>query len=443
MKGVVIGNKSLVPITSDFVFVEVRGMHVQNLLKIRINNIALIQYILIYILIQYIGGRLSVALGSDIFYGGTILLCTVLILLMPFRIHINKRYFWFLLTSAMSMFITFFITKGSLQIGTILSILSRFLIVYAAIKIDNENFINRFLKLTYFMAIISLCEFALVQLVGIPTAHIIFSKLYEIKSRESWIGNSYGLFFICYNFMTPTRNAYMFGEPGEFQSLLITALFFLTFWNDRIKIEKRTWYYVIFLITMLTVQSTTGFLNLIVLIISALIINESQMSPAIRNLLVVGCLILAVYLCFFYTSDSFLYTSFFGKVTDDTGSLDFNVSTGAARLGPINRLISTFKEMPEKMIFGVGFEGLKATPLKGYSTGGVINMIAMLGIITSGIIYGKLISSSARYARTIPQLLFMIFYIINMGISQPDLLTITSILICMYGEYSNIIYIES
>ena len=32
----------------------------------------------------------------------------------------------------------------------------------------------------------------------------------------------------------------------------------------------------------------------------------------------------------------------------------------------------------------------------------------------------------------------ILFFVINMGLSQPDILSIMSVLICMYGTYSEI-----
>ena len=403
-------------------------------LRVRIDQVEIIQYLLIYIIIQNIGGRLQAALGADSFYGGVIVICSLLMMAFPKRLAIKKSFLKNLFLIAVSLSVTFVLTRGALGIGTILSLLSRYLIIYITIRLDPDNFMNRFLKMVYFMAAISLFEFFFVQLIGISAAKSVFSKLYEIKNDKFWLGSSYGLLFICYNFMDPVRNSYMFGEPGEYQSLLITAIYFLTFFS--IKIEKKKNYYIVFIVALLTTQSTTGFLNLLAYILVVLLINKSKIPSSVRNTLIAGLLVAAGYLLFFYSKDSFLYTSFFGKIFNETGNLDFTVTTGAARVGPINRLIETFKQMPEKMVFGVGFEGLKQTPLEGYSTGGLINSIAMLGFVTTGIVYGKLIESMAKHAQSFAQIIFVIFYCINMGISQPDFLTITVVLMCMYCEYS-------
>ena len=399
---------------------------------IKISQIATIQYLLIYIAIQFIGGRVQAFLGSDAFYGFTIVLCAVLIVLHPRTVSLKKDYVLFLTVMALSAGVTFFLTNGALGVGTILSLLSRFLIIYTVIKIDHEHFLERFLKTTYVMAIISLCLFFFVQIVGVPAATALFSNLYEIKNGDYWLGSSYGLLLICYNFMDPGRNAYMFGEPGEYQSLVMTSIYFLTFFS--VKIQNKKKYFIVFILTLLTVQSTTGFLNFLVYILVVLFFNKTKISAGIRRVLTAGIFVGVVYLIFFYSTDSFLYTSFFGKIFNEAGSVDFTVSTGAARVGPIIRFIHTFRQMPESMIFGVGYEGLAATPLGEYSTCGIINFIAMLGMVTTVIVYGKMLSSMVRHTKLWLQAVFVLFYVINMGFSQPDFLTITVVLMCMYGE---------
>ena len=408
-----------------------------NLLKLRvhIDRIAAIQYIAIYLMIQYIGGRVLATLGTDIFFGGTICMCILLLVLFPLKLAISKKFFNFIVTLAMSMFLSFIITGGALGIGTILSVLSRFLLVYIAIGIDYNNFVDRFLKITYIMAIISVVEFVFVQIVGTSRALVFFSQFHEVKNSVGWLGSSYGLFLICYNFMEPARNSYMFGEPGEYQSLLITALFFLVFYFKQGDSRLRAKYCAAFLIALITVQSTTGYLNLIALVIAILLTNKSKVPSLIYKMSVTLLIILGLYMLFFYSDSSFIYKNFIGKIFNEAGKLDLATNTGIARIGPLERFVETIATMPEKLIFGVGYEGLFHTPLGGYSTDGIINLIAMLGIISFCIIYGKMIVSTVTHSVSIMQTIFTVFYIVNVGISQPSILAITSVLVCMYDEY--------
>ena len=405
---------------------------------ISINRNAIIQYILIYLLIQYIGGRVLAVLGSDLFYGGTLIFCAFLLFQMPNRLPLKKNVFGYLIILGLSLGMSFAITGGALSIGTILSIISRFILVYVAIQFDLENFIQRFLKLVFAMACISLIEFIFVQIVGVSNALGFFSHLYEIKNGASWLGNSYGLFFFCYNFMDPVRNAYMFGEPGEYQILLITVLYFMTFYDVDLEKKEKIRYYVVFLIALITTQSTTGYFNLIVLAVAVLLTNREQVHPIIRRIIIALIAVLILYLILFYSENSFIYKNFFSKILSDSNTLDLTTNTGVARVGPMKRFIETINIVPQKLLFGVGFSGLTSLPLGGYSTCGLINSIAMIGIISSILLYGKMIVSLCAWGKSMIQVGVGLFFVINMGLSQPDILSIMSVLICMYGTYSEI-----
>lgn len=404
---------------------------------ISINRNAIIQYILIYLLIQYIGGRVLAALGTDFFYGGTLILCMFLMLQMPNRLPLKKNVFGYLLILGVSLGISFVITGGALSIGTILSIISRFILVYVAIQFDMEHFMHRFLKLAYIMACLSLIEFVFVQIIGVSNALDFFSRLYEIKNGSSWLGNSYGLFFVCYNFMDPTRNAYMFGEPGEYQMLLITALYFMTFYSVDLEKKEKIRYYVVFFAALLTTQSTTGYFNLIAFAVAVLLTNREQVRPFVKRILLVLIVALIIYLFLFYSENSFLYKNFFAKILTDNNTIDLATNTGIARTGPMERFVETVNIVPQKLLFGVGFSGLASLPLGGYTTCGLINSIAMIGVISSVLLYGKMSVALLVGAKSIIQVGLGLFLVVNMGFSQPDILSIMSVLICMYGIYSN------
>ena len=100
--------------------------------------------------------------------------------------------------------------------------------------------------------------------------------------------------------------------------------------------------------------------------------------------------------------------------------------------------MATILNAPLRLIFGVGFDGLESLPLGGYTTCGLINSIAMLGIVSSVIMYGHMLRSFLRYHKELIQVIFVLFVVINMGLSQPDILAIMSVLMLMYEFYANV-----
>lgn len=405
-----------------------------DLLNRKVPKRGLLQYLLIYICIQYIGGRVLAALGSDLFYGGAILLCGAVLLWMG-PSPLPGRVWGPMLGLTASLLFTAAITAGGLSLGSVLSLLSRFLAVYAAVRLDPERFPERFLKLTCFLASVSLVLFFFVQAAGQDRALELFSRLYSIPNGKDWLGPSCGLFVVGYNFMDPARNAYLFGEPGEYQSLISAALYFLTFQENGLAEKKKGRYLAVFLLTLLTIQSTVGLVNLAVYCAAALLAKKEQVGPAVKRTALLAAGLGAGYLVFVYKGEGFLYKNLVSKLVSPTGELDLSAGTGAARIEPIRRFLETVRTCPEKLLFGVGFEGLPGTPMGEYTTDGMLNLLVMIGAVSYSILAVILLGSFAKSAAPAPGLCFGLFLMFSMGLSQPDLLPITSVMICMVPAY--------
>ena len=89
------------------------------------------------------------------------------------------------------------------------------------------------------------------------------------------------------------------------------------------------------------------------------------------------------------------------------------------------------------VIFGVGYEGLVETSFKGYSTSGLLNSFMMFGLVNCIIIYSYFIKQIARYSISKIEMIVCVFIIVNMGMSQPDLLPTLSILLAFYSMISD------
>lgn len=398
-----------------------------NVGVIRYNKKAILQYLYLYISIQFIGGRLATALGSDLFIGGSLFLSGMYLVKYFPRVKRESNYFTVLIFMGVFLTITIVMTRGGLSIATSLSLISRFLIVYCAIDIDRERFVERLLRLTAAFAITSIIIFAFVQIGGHNLAKTIFSNLYEIKSGKSWIDSSYGLLFICYNFMNANRNSYMFGEPGEYQMLIMLALYYLTFWKNSFTEKTKRNMFILYIVTMLTIQSTTGFFNLIVFFVCIIFSRSSKVDDKIKKTVLIILIVFFLYLMFFAGDTSFIYQQL-DKITTSQGNIDLGATTGGDRVDSILSLISIAVSSPSSLIFGVGYGGIVALR-GGFSCSGIVNTIIMLGIFTCTLLYGWINYCVIKFSKNIFEIIFLLFMIINNGLSQPDLLAITTVIV--------------
>ena len=411
-------------------------------MQIKYNQTQIIQYLLIYLMIEFIGGRLPQFFGTDLFYLFCIGISFFCMIAFKEKIPFSKSYFNSVIIIGFFLIFTYCITGGALSFGTIAALIARFLLIYVSIKINQDMFALRFLRLVYLMAMISLVEFAVVNIVGEESALELFSYLPKVKNSVSWLGSSYGTFPICYNFMDVSRNTYIFGEPGEYQYLMVCAICFLLFNDEQIDKKSYVKYFVVFVITLITTQSTTGYINLIAISICIMVINKNRIPHRIKKIFGILVIVGGIYLVIIPKETNVFYTAFMDKIINTEGKLDLATNTGAARVGPIIRFLAFALESPLKLITGVGFSGLSNTPLKGYSTGGLINCLAMFGLVTTFIILGRMFSSLSRNAKSWLEIVLIIFIIINQGLSQPDFLPILSPMLCFYKECSHSGYLE-
>ena len=412
-------------------------------LNLRVNRTALWQYMLIYISTQYFGGRVMTALGADIFFPLVLLIIAFTIITRRYLLvqkNCVKRYFGFLFFILLYLGISVVFTSGGMTIGTMLSLLSRFLLIYISVAIDPDEYLMRLVKLVAVFASISDIIFVS-HFIGLtPLLALISRWFYRIPSGMWYGGDTYGLFFFVFKLDDLTRNSYMFGEPGEYQMIINTALFFLLFFSNRIYMEdkqKRN-LLILFLITLLTIQSTSGFFSLAVILILSLLQNRNKMGKAMRRLLIAIVFVALTYCAFFASKDSILYTALIDKITSSTGHIDLAQSTGADRVNPYFELMLNLKEEPLQVIFGVGPNGLESTSLGGYSANGIVNLIMMCGIVFVVPLYYYMIKKNVKYSNNIFSSIAAVFVVINQGLGQPEMISIFSILILLYPYIINL-----
>lgn len=400
-----------------------------RLADLQINKTAIIQYTLIFLMIQYIGGRLFSYFGSA--FNIVIFLISAFFILKSMNLTLkDKEYFIWIFIIFLSMGLTSFATFGGLSIGTIFSIITRFTIAYAAISANRFKFCERFLKLSVFLCIFSWITFFITSVLNLSIVSPVLPFLPQIRGEDGSTV-SYGLFLIVFNVMDKTRNSGIFGEPGEFQMLINLALYFTFFKADYLERKKMHKYLIVFLVTMLTNLSTTGMFNTIAFLIFCLFQPKKKVGVRIKSFIISIFMLLGIYILFFASKDSLIYTAFINKFIDN-GQINFNQGTASARVLSFELLGNVIRKEPWSLILGVGYEGL-AKYSYSLAVSGLIFSLIMFGIVTNLIIYGKAICVIKKYSYNIFEFLFIVFMIINNGLGQPDILSIIVILLSCYG----------
>ncbi len=320
---------------------------------------------------------------------GIILFCSTIII---FQRKISSQFLIFVIIMS-----AYLIGRTEFQLW--LNYIECILITHVVLNIDKKNFCNRFLKITFVLAIISLFFYS----IGLFKPNILLSIFNQTNNVEwSYYGEPYflrGRFLYTVRQMELERNNSIFTEPGLFQMILIDALFILLFMRNSLENfsnKKISFYTLILFITVITTGSTTGYLALIMLF-TIYIINNRKIRYLAKNkkeikrmfkyiifLALIGVLFLGIDLLVL-KQKSIIYTFFIRKIME----MFSNGTSGHARTS----MIAICSKIAVENFWGAGEDYVSA----------------ILRLLDDGANGGILIHSFASIG-IFPVLLILLFY---------------------------------
>jgi hypothetical protein len=217
----------------------------------------LINIVLVFLLLLISGfGYFKNSIGDDISISVVFSIVVVIIMFMESKVLIlNKKAIWFgvyFLILMLVNVIIFDFFRYQVFLGFILRFLTA-CIVLAAVR---DDFITLYIKVLYLIAVTSLVTFVLMIFHIIPV-NTLESIHFVIPSNIEYrllMGEAFNII----------RNTGPFWEPGAFGGYLILAFFFNVFLFNK-KVSEKT--NLIFIITILTTQSTTAYIAMIIIFI--------------------------------------------------------------------------------------------------------------------------------------------------------------------------------
>ena len=343
-------------------------------------------YILIYLMIISHGA--VIYSENELNYIPQILIISLSILIISVR-KIEFKKINIIYASALLALIMMIrlVNGGGLGPKLFLDMIGLYLITYTAYRYDKEKFFNRFLNILLTIAIISLVGWSLAQIDEYMLVKLLGKEYSFLGVRDCYFGK---VFFV-YE-LGSSRNLGIFYEPGVYQILLTCTIYYILFYRDRLYItnKKATISLIILTITLLTTQSTTGYIGFIIIVLTY-ILNKSQHKEEIRLkkiFITVTIIISLVVIADYVVNDemSFWHLNIIKKLNETTADnlLSTNrISSGQARLTTIMLSLELFLKNP----FGVGyaaFDQLEASLFAfDAATGGCIlfKHLATAGII--------------------------------------------------------------
>ena len=316
-----------------------------------IKKSALLQYIVIYVMLL-VQGTAFENTYHDLFQ------IAIFVIGMAYCVSrfLSPKKFVQIAVMVLSLFITYIVTKGSLTIASVITLINNFLLVMCAYKICPDKVVERIIKVIYGLSIISLV-FYVIQMLN-PNLLKSMSIPYTFASGDAyWVKGMRVDLIIYFNFLfsfSPyaqrLRNCGIYTEPGVYAMVLTAALFLLLYNKERMIAKNFNRYLLVFIITMISTQSTMGIICLGVVLAYILFINRTDMKNVKTILTVAAVIVITVSIS--QGRDSFLYKNLLNKIYDvNKGIIDLTVSTGASRIESIRADMELALTHP----FGVGY----------------------------------------------------------------------------------------
>lgn len=337
-----------------------------------------INYIIIFMVIYLSSSFYGLSISGSINIILSILISIIAVIANLRDLNINKKATIFIIIVISASIITLLFQNGKLYDYLIfwVYLLSAYLVY---ISIDLKSFIYIFNDIMYFLCIFSIITFLL--LIFIPE---VFSFLPTIRN-SSGLSMKNVFFSVVYNSNYFNSNFGLFWEPGAYQTFINVALFFQLFLIKEIKIKK----ILIYLITIFTTFSTTGYISAFILILIFLFINKKiykikENKFNIKKLMFIIILILVIgFIIFNYMPDVIKF-KVFGKLEGIFNPhLLKNNSSYESTLARVDAFKIPIYNMFNSPIIGVGFNKLSQSAKEfgsGFLTTTPINWFALFGI---------------------------------------------------------------
>ena len=238
-------------------------------------------------------------------------------------------------------------------------------------RVTKESYITKYVNVMTFIAIISLVCFSVAVFSpmvawGICQRVQFNDHIYNISPYYTWGWNTH-IF---------ARNSGPFWEPGAYQGFLIIAILFLLFNKESIKHIKIK--FLLFVVTVLTTSSTTGYILATLLVITFHKRIEDIFLGKGRSLRTPSKII--VFLLLVGVVGYIIYS---GNISDKFTST--NVSGNVRRNDLANSLIMIF----DKPIFGYSFTAARTN--RSYELGIASNSVGLTALLyTCGIPFGSM-----------------------------------------------------
>ena len=314
------------------------------------------------------------------------------------------------------------------------------LITQLAICCDVEHFLDRWLNVVTFFAIVSVVSWALFILVP-SLAPVVLGPSFVsgVMGTVPWEVYLHGRGTIFYSLfeLHEYRNCGVFTEPGKYQVVLNSALFILLFMRNHLHIENEAKFrfrLIATVLALITCQSTTGYIGMTLCFVVYLLAPSKDGAKNIKVYILALVLLIVLGLLVQYWVDpenSVLTVTVFSKLfSGSDGGLDLSAGTGAYR----DQMIDVCLEIMASHPLGVGYDALLYAARAagdGLVAAAFVSYAAVYGIVPWLVLMFALFYPAFRWM-SLPAAILFVGLFINTTLAQTHLLYTGLILVPTY-----------
>lgn len=410
---------------------------------IRINKEMVFHYFLLYLLIIWQDAGIKLYLGNT--RVETITLAVSGLCILQYARCRSKWLFSFAAALLCNVIIVRFLTAG-VGMSYFMSSLSGISIATVAVTYNSEQFAYRFVRIVSFFAAVSLVMWLFTMLFTEMFQSLSLISYSPYSRRVYTTAEDYflrpinyygGLLYVARVGNDLTRNNGVFNEPGLYQMVLNTALFFVMFYPKHCtkNQKEQTSLMYLLILTIVTCQSTTGYLSLLMIIVAYMVVHKKIGSRIKIVRLIVGAIILFVIDAITNGEGSLLSTVIRSKISISSSGIEF-IGSGIHRVNTTLIVLGALVKSP----LGIGFDHLgQLITLAGKtSSDGTALMVTLgsLGIQMLAILI--IFVAVPMVKRRTPFLLFVtaLFMYINTTMGQSSIFYPALLVLCLVPELS-------
>jgi hypothetical protein len=379
---------------------------------IKINMKTIIQYLLIY-LFYMLHSSVLCNLNETLFTTSLFIIGTILIVFYKIKVP-NRLYFSLGFLFLNIIFVRYI--SGGVGINAFIFWASMFVITYAAYFIEPDMFVERYVKLVLFFASISLIFWT----ISLVAPNLVRRLTIFHISNPDYNNSIFDGLLLYVTRDDVTRNVGVFGEPGLYQIVLNIALLFCLFMEKKLSWNKnkRTFAIIIFVFTIFSAQSTTGYIAAVAITGVYLI---SQRDKIKGRFVLLASLVIALLVWNFISAgnESFINKVVLSKLINTHGIVDINASTGYWRMIIINISISLLKNHP----FGSGYDTMNmliSRQAVGAAGNGLFVAVTALGIEFIAVLIYSLLIPGYKNRKNMLMFVLTVFLYINTTLAQSN-----------------------